>query len=64
MGRLLDEVIEKYRGANRVEAVDFEVTHLCPCRCEHCYLDHTPTDKLNLDEIASLFSQLREDGVT
>ena len=63
MGRLLDEVIEKYRGANRVEAVDLEVTHRCPCRCEHCYLDHAPTDELNLDEIASLFSQLREDGV-
>ena len=63
MGRLLDEILKKYREVGRIEAVDFEVTHRCPCNCMHCCLDHTQTDELDLSEIASLFGQLREEGV-
>jgi len=39
-----------------------ELTHVCPCDCEHCYLNRDPRDELFFAEWAGIFKQLADEG--
>ena len=62
MNGLHDEIFLKYKEANRLHGVIFEITHSCPCNCGHCLLVKTLKDELCLEEIADLLRQLRVEG--
>lgn len=63
MGSLLEEVNRKYEAACRLQSVEFEITHRCPCSCPHCYLTAPIAEELTTGEIDASFAQLREEGV-
>lgn len=63
MPTLLDEIYNKYLGANRAYAVMLELTYRCICRCIHCYIDDYETDELTTVEVIRLLDQLKDEGV-
>jgi radical SAM protein with 4Fe4S-binding SPASM domain len=63
MASLLDRVQKRYRDSGRIISVVLEVTHKCPCSCEHCYLRKDTSNELSTEEICDLLDQLKEEGV-
>ncbi len=60
---LLAEFDRKYVEHNRIHAVIFELTEICPCRCTHCYLVKNPSHELTLPEIENYLEQFHDEGV-
>ena len=63
MGSLQARIDKKYVQQNRLFGVLLELTHRCPCDCEHCLLIRKPEDELSLGELGELFKQLKDIGV-
>lgn len=59
---LLDRVNDLYMQENRLHAVLMELTHACPCDCEHCFLIREPKDELTLTEVKDVLDQLAAEG--
>ncbi len=63
MVRLRDEIFAKYKAGGHVHAAMIELTHACPCDCEHCFLVRQPRDEMSTAEVIDLLEQLRALGV-
>lgn len=62
MTGLRDRIDLRYRSENRIQSVMFELTHACPCRCQHCYLRRARGGELSTAEVVDLLGQLRAMG--
>lgn len=63
MSKLLGEVYENYRKANRAYAAMIELTYRCVCRCVHCYIDDYHSEEMTTHEVLALLDQLKDEGV-
>lgn len=63
MSKLLSEVYENYRKANRAYAAMIELTYRCVCRCVHCYIDDYHSEEMSTREVIALLDQLKDEGV-
>jgi radical SAM protein with 4Fe4S-binding SPASM domain len=62
-GDVLTKLVARAQEQKVPLEVLFEVTHRCNLPCTHCYLpDHLDHGELTLDEIRTLFDQLRDAG--
>ncbi len=62
MTGLRDEIFGRYAAENRLHAAMIELTHRCPCDCQHCFLVRDGRDELTTAEVLDLLDQLREEG--
>lgn len=62
MSGLRDAIDQRYRQEHRIQSAMIELTHACPCRCLHCYVQRERGGEMTAAEIADLLRQLREMG--
>jgi radical SAM protein with 4Fe4S-binding SPASM domain len=59
---LTDRINQRYAARHLIQSALLEVTHRCPCRCEHCYLPEERGEELCIEEVAGVLRQLRDEG--
>ena len=63
MTSLMDSILARYKQECRIHSVQFEITHRCPCRCDHCFLVKNTAGEMTTAEVLDLLDQLKTEGV-